>query len=74
MGNKKEFLITFKTGFFGDPHGWGRVQNPPPPPPQPLKICHTYPTILKLYTNFVWVFKGFSNKHGYNFDNLSKIG
>ena len=26
------------------------------------------------YFNFVWLYKGCSNKHGYNFDHVSKIG
>ena len=34
-------------GFFGAAHGWGGVVCPPPPLP---KICHTYPTMMKLDT------------------------
>ena len=32
-------------GFFEDAHGWGEGQKDPLP-----KICHTYPTIMKLGT------------------------
>ena len=32
-------------GFFGAAHGWGGVFLPPLP-----KICHTYPTMMKLDT------------------------
>ena len=31
-------------GFFGAAHGWGAKKDPLP------KICHTYPTIMKLGT------------------------
>ena len=33
-------------GFFGAAHGWGGVAKRPPVP----KICHTYPTMIKLGT------------------------
>ena len=32
-------------GFFGAAHGWGGGKKPPLP-----KICHTYPTMMKLDT------------------------
>ena len=32
-------------GFFGAAHGWGGGQKGPPP-----KICHAYPTMMKLGT------------------------
>ena len=40
-------------GLFGAAHGWGgggggRAKKPVPPPVS--KICHTYPTIMKLGT------------------------
>ena len=34
----------FRMGFFGAAHGWGAVKAPLP------KICHTYPTVMKLGT------------------------
>ena len=40
------FLTLFRMGFFGAAHGWGGKKAPPPLP----KICHTYPTIMKLGT------------------------
>ena len=35
-------LILFRMGPFGSAHGWGRQKSPLP------KICHTYPTMMKL--------------------------
>ena len=32
-------------GFFSAAHRWGEVKRPPLP-----KICHTYPTMMKLGT------------------------
>ena len=32
-------------GLFGATHGWGQAKNAPIP-----KICHTYPTMMKLGT------------------------
>ena len=34
-------------GLFGAAHGWGGGGPKRPPPP---KICHTYPTVMKLGT------------------------
>ena len=34
------FLTLFRMGFFGAAHGWGEGPLP--------KICHTYPTMMKL--------------------------
>ena len=39
-------LILFRMGFFGTAHEWGAKKSPPPN----LKICHTYPTLMKLGT------------------------
>ena len=40
------FILTlFRMGHLGAAHGWGRGQKGPFP-----KICHTYPTIMKLST------------------------
>ena len=36
-------LTLFKMGFFGAAHGWGGPKRPTLP-----KICHTYPTMMKL--------------------------
>ena len=38
-------LTLFRMSFFGAAHGWGRAKRPPLP-----KICHTYPTMMKLGT------------------------
>ena len=38
-------LTLFRMGFFGAAHGWGRGKKTPLP-----KICHTYPTMIKLGT------------------------
>ena len=38
-------VTLFKMGFFGAAHGWGCKKRPPL-----LKICHTYPTTMKLGT------------------------
>ena len=38
------YLTLFRMGFFGAAHGWGGLFGPLP------KICHTYPTIMKLGT------------------------
>ena len=38
-------LTLFRMGLFGTTHGWGRGQKEPLP-----KICHTYPTMMKLGT------------------------
>ena len=35
-------LTLFRIGFAGAAHGWGAKKDPLP------KICHTYPTIMKL--------------------------
>ena len=40
-----KFLSLFRMGFFGAAHGWGGGAKRPRPLP---KICHTYPTIMKL--------------------------
>ena len=37
-------LILFRMGFFGTAHEWGVKKAPHP------KICHTYPTLMKLGT------------------------
>ena len=57
------FLCTFNPGpFRGCLRIWGQKG--------PLaKICHPF-TVMKL----VWVFKGYFNKYGCNFDDISKIG
>ena len=39
----KKILTLFRMGFFGAAHGWGETKRPPFP-----KICHTYPTVMKL--------------------------
>ena len=41
---KKVFLDLFRMGFFGAAHGWGPKRS------SLLKICHTYPTMMKLGT------------------------
>ena len=47
----KEFLTLISIGFFGVAHRrWGGAKSPPPPPPRLPKICHTYPTMIKLGT------------------------
>ena len=39
-------------GFFGAAHGWGGGGGPPPQKaPLKSKICHTYPTMMKLGTD-----------------------
>ena len=38
-------LTLFRMGFFGAAHGWEGGQKVPP-----SKICHTYPTLMKLGT------------------------
>ena len=38
-------LTLFRMGIFGAAHGWGVCKKVPFP-----KICHTYPTMLKLDT------------------------
>ena len=38
-------LSLFRMGFFGAAHGWGRSKRLSLP-----KICHTYPTMIKLST------------------------
>ena len=38
-------LTLFRMGFFGAAHVWGRGKKTPLP-----KICHTYPTMIKLGT------------------------
>ena len=38
-------LTLFRMGIFGTAHGWGVVKKVPLP-----KICHTYPTMMKLST------------------------
>ena len=40
------FLTLFRMGIFGAAHGWG-PERPLPPLP---KICHTYPSMVKLGT------------------------
>ena len=46
-GSKILVILTLvRMGFFGAAHGWGRGQKGPPVP----KICHTYPTMMKLDT------------------------
>ena len=40
-------LTLFRTGIFGTAYGWGGEAKSPPPLP---KICHTYPTMMKLGT------------------------
>ena len=37
-------LTLFRMGFFGAAHGWGGKKTPV------SKICHTYPTLVKLST------------------------
>ena len=39
-------LTLFRMGFFGAAHGWGGGLFGPPLP----KICHKYPTMMKLGT------------------------
>ena len=39
-------LTLFRMDFFGATYGWERGQKGPPLP----KLCHTYPTIMKLGT------------------------
>ena len=43
-------------GLFGPAHGWGRGKRPP-------KICHTYPTMMKLGTVILYLkkFKKYMN-------------
>ena len=38
-------LTLFRMGFFGAAHGWGGPKETPVP-----KMCHTYPTMMKLDT------------------------
>ena len=42
--NMDMFVTLFRMGFFGAVHGWGPKKTPLP------KICHTYPTMMKLDT------------------------
>ena len=47
----EELLLTlFRMGLFGAAHGWARETKSPPPPPHLSKICHTFPTMIKLGT------------------------
>ena len=46
-------LTLFRMGFFGAAHEWGGAFCPPPP----SKICHTYPTIMKLGTDIPYLRK-----------------
>ena len=117
----KLVLTLFRIGHFGAAHGWGSKKTPFP------KICHTYPTMMKLGTFILYLKKiqkyinhvthplssadisillpefgkfcyikkyryrlyfytlflilltflsleRFINKHGYNFDDISKNG
>ena len=44
------YLLTlFRMDFFGAAHGWGERGGGAKRPPF-LKICHTYPTMMKLGT------------------------
>ena len=43
-------------GFFGAAHGWGGQKGLPSVPPLP-KICHTYPTMMKLGTVITYLKK-----------------
>ena len=47
------FLTLFRMGFFGAAHGWGGEPKSPPP----SKICHTYPTMIKLGTDIPYLKK-----------------
>ena len=38
-------LTQFRKGFFGAAHKWRGAKRPPSPLP---KICHSYPTMMKL--------------------------
>ena len=45
------FRLTFvRMGLFCTAHKWGGVKSTHPPPPSSLfhKVCHTYPTMMKL--------------------------
>ena len=44
---RKLYLTLFRMGFFGAAHGWGGEGGKKVPLP---KICHTYPTVIKLGT------------------------
>ena len=66
-------------GLVGAAQGWGKRAIRPPLP----KICHTYPTMMKLGTIIAYLKKSqkiyksrgrLNNKHGCNFDDVSKIG
>ena len=41
--HKWHLLTLFRMGIFGAAHGWGGQKGHPLP-----KICHTYPTVMKL--------------------------
>ena len=41
----KSFMLPKRMGFFGAAHGWGAAFCAPLP-----KICHIYPTMMKLGT------------------------
>ena len=42
---RRTILTLFRMDLFGAAHGWGGAKIPPLP-----KICHTYPTMMKLST------------------------
>ena len=41
---------------------------------QEIQIKIAFKSIISDSFNFLWVFKGFFNRHGCNFDDVSKIG
>ena len=45
MSDYSTALTLFRIGFFGAAHGWGGSKKATLP-----KICHTYPTMMKLGT------------------------
>ena len=45
FNSSKMLLTLFRMGIFGAAHGWGAKKDPLP------KICHTYPTMVKLGTD-----------------------
>ena len=47
-------LTLFRMGIFGAAHGWGGLKGPPPPL---RKICHIYPTMMKLGTVILYLKK-----------------
>ena len=68
-------------GFLGAAHEWRGPKSPHLPP----KICHTYPTMMKLGKVKLYLKKIQKlyesrdtplefNKHGHNFDDVSKNG